>query len=443
MASQFASVTSEEITQINDDAVPENTKKATKFGLAVFKEWFPIQKEFTTPSEEMSPPEQNKCLQKFYLSATKRDGSFYNKKSLTAIRAALDRHLRSPPFSKPFSIIGDSQFNDANISLSNFLKTLSKSGQIAPTMHKQPLTKEIVAKLYEEGELVDTDSLQPHKLQQTAWFFISLFLGKRGRENQQLLKRHMLVLRETPSGEKYLEMSRERGAVLATKTHQGGLDDKEDESNGKIFQRPSSKRCPVKLIEKCRIPSAAVYSRNREVRANRLTQQDMLCGWTVEDVKNCLTFQGFKEGTALFSNELDFGPADKVSGCKASSSLEDITTKSAAIVVLIFLEVNSMQDVTVEKHLYPLAKKLTVKYRSLGKDQLSVKIAKALISQGYIEVRSPVKCVEVNFLNLNRDIVCKKKDQLKSNYPDLEEYDDNGDTDSITTAFFFNLFWWF
>ena len=198
----------------------------------------------------MSPPELNKCLQKFYLLARKRDGSFYNKKSLTAIRTALDRHLRSPPFSKPFSIIGDSQFNDANTSLSNFLKTLSKSGQIAPTMHKQPLTKEVVAKLYEEGELVDTDSLQLHKLQQTAWFFISLFLGKRGRENQQLLKKHMLVSRETPSGEKYLEMSRERGAVLATKNHQGGLDDKEDESNGKIFERPGSKRCSVKLIEK-------------------------------------------------------------------------------------------------------------------------------------------------------------------------------------------------
>ena len=37
MASRFASMTSEEITQINDKAVPENTKKATKLGLAVFK----------------------------------------------------------------------------------------------------------------------------------------------------------------------------------------------------------------------------------------------------------------------------------------------------------------------------------------------------------------------------------------------------------------------
>ena len=38
MAVRFATVTSEEITQINDEAVPENTEKATKFGLAAFKD---------------------------------------------------------------------------------------------------------------------------------------------------------------------------------------------------------------------------------------------------------------------------------------------------------------------------------------------------------------------------------------------------------------------
>ena len=37
MASRFASVTSKEITQINNEGVLENTKKATKFGLAVIK----------------------------------------------------------------------------------------------------------------------------------------------------------------------------------------------------------------------------------------------------------------------------------------------------------------------------------------------------------------------------------------------------------------------
>ena len=140
---------------------------------------------------------------------------------------------------------------------------------------------------------------------------------------------------------------------------------------------------------------------------------------------------------SFFIDEPDFGPSpvDNGNSSRASSKLDDITSKSAAIVVLTFLGVNSMQDVTVVKHLYPLAKKVTVKYRSLGKYQLSVKIATALISQGYIEVKSPVKGGDVNFLNLKReDIVCKKKDQLKSNDPDLDGSDaDNGDTDSVTT----------
>ena len=60
----------------------------------------------------------------------------------------------------------------------------------------------------------------------------------------------MLALRKTPAGEEYYEVGNERGAVLATKNHQGGLDDQDDKSNGKIFQRPGSKRFPVKLISK-------------------------------------------------------------------------------------------------------------------------------------------------------------------------------------------------
>ena len=48
---------------------------------------------------------------------------------------------------------------------------------------------------------------------------------------------------------------------------------------------------------------------------------------------------------------------------------------------------------------------------------------------------------EVNFLNLKREnILCKKKDQLKSNDPDGEESDDNGDTDSITTDSSFSTY---
>ena len=64
------------------------------------------------------------------------------------------------------------------------------------------------------------------------------------------MKKTMLALRKTPAGEQYYEVSNERGAVLATRNHQGGIDDPDDESNGKFFERPGSKQCPVKLISK-------------------------------------------------------------------------------------------------------------------------------------------------------------------------------------------------
>ena len=45
----------------------------------------------------------NKCLSKFYVSFRRKDGSFYNlKTSLLSVRAALDRHLKSPPHNKIF-----------------------------------------------------------------------------------------------------------------------------------------------------------------------------------------------------------------------------------------------------------------------------------------------------------------------------------------------------
>ena len=49
------------------------------------------------------------------------------------------------------------------------------------------------------------------------------------------MKKGMFALRKTPAGEEYYEVSNERGAVLAEKNHQGGLDDQDDESNGKSF----------------------------------------------------------------------------------------------------------------------------------------------------------------------------------------------------------------
>ena len=192
----------------------------------------------------------NKCLSKFYLSARKQDGSHYKKTSLLSIRAALDRYLRSPPLSKKFSICDGIQFNEANKALNSYLKHLASSGKIAGTIHKNPLTAEVIQKFFESGELTSADTKIPRALLQTTWFYVSLYFGKRGRENQSRMKKSMLRLAVTAAGEEYFELNKEEpGAVLSTKNHTGGLEGTEDHADGKIFSSPGSKRCPVQTIK--------------------------------------------------------------------------------------------------------------------------------------------------------------------------------------------------
>ena len=95
----------------------------------------------------------NKCLSKFYVSVRRKDGSFYKRTSLLSVRAALDRHLKSPPHNKTFSICDNHLFSEANKTLNSYLKQLVNEGKIAGTVHKNPLTDETIKKLYERGEL--------------------------------------------------------------------------------------------------------------------------------------------------------------------------------------------------------------------------------------------------------------------------------------------------
>ena len=192
----------------------------------------------------------SKCLSKFYVSVRRKDGSFYKKTTLLSLRAALDRHLKSPPHNKKFSICDNYLFSEANKTLSSYLKQLVSEGKIAGTVHKNPLTGETIEKLYEQGELTDADTRDPRALLQSAWFFVSIYFGKRGRENQHLLKKSMLRVVKTADGEEFFELNKsEPGAVLTSKNHTGGLDGSEDHSDGKIFPLATSRRCSVEVLK--------------------------------------------------------------------------------------------------------------------------------------------------------------------------------------------------
>ena len=105
-----------------------------------------------------------------------------------------------------------------------FVKDLRKSCRISGIVHKKAISKQQIQKLFESGELDPADTKNPSQLQRTAWFYLGLFCGRRGRENQQEMKPGMLALRMTPQGQEYFELNRQfAGAVPATKNHQDGL----------------------------------------------------------------------------------------------------------------------------------------------------------------------------------------------------------------------------
>ena len=230
--------------------VPVFKQRLRNYNHIFLFDWFSQQTEFSTRIEEIKKIDLGKCLDKFYLSARQKDGGYYKATSLRSIRAGLDRYLQSTELKKPFSIITDPEFVQANKALDAFLKTLRKDGEIAGVVHKETLTREIVEELFHSGQLGPTDTKNPSQVLNKVWFYVSLYFGKRGRENQRKMTKQMLVFRTTLNGSQYYEVNRSvAGSLPSTKNHQGGIQDGEDESNAKMFELPGSPRCPVQTVK--------------------------------------------------------------------------------------------------------------------------------------------------------------------------------------------------
>ena len=129
----------------------------------------------------MSKQELNDCLKSFYTSARKQDGSYYKTSSMKSIRAAIDRigFFALHRTAKQISIIGDPAFTEANQVLDAFVKDLRKTGKIAGVVHKKPITKQQIQRLYECRELGPANSTNPAQLQRkTVWFYLVLYFGQ-------------------------------------------------------------------------------------------------------------------------------------------------------------------------------------------------------------------------------------------------------------------------
>ena len=90
--------------------------------------------------------------------------------------------LTQAPHRKAFSIIRDKVFVPANKALDSHLKSFAKTGIVSSIKHKQALDREVVEQLFTAKQLGNDT---PESLLQTAWFYLMLYFGRRGWEDQR------------------------------------------------------------------------------------------------------------------------------------------------------------------------------------------------------------------------------------------------------------------
>ena len=77
------------------------------------------------------------------------------------------------------------------------------------------------------------------------WFNISLYFCRRGRENQRKLTKNSFIFKTDANNVEYVEMAEQE----KTKNHPGGLSDKADEADPKMFSTGET-NCPVQYLKK-------------------------------------------------------------------------------------------------------------------------------------------------------------------------------------------------
>ena len=104
-----------------------------------------------------------------------------------------------------------------------------------------------------------------------------------------------------------------------------------------------------------------------------------------------------------------------------------MSLQSAEICIVKAFNVHSIHFLTVRKHLLPLGKALSVKCRSLGKYQLLIPLAKALVKAGHIAIEGS----DINYRNLKRTEVNVITDIESLISGDGEESQDSFSSDDV------------
>lgn len=237
---RFASFNDDEFNDIVINKDAENTKKSTKQATTIFREYL-SEKSLPVDFESLDKQTLAKILGKFYVEARKANGENYKTATLNAIRAGINRHLKSEyECTDLIDIIKDSEFVKANEAYKAAIVELKKIGK-GDVKHHEIITDNDLQKLYDSAVF---DQNSPSGLQDKVWFELMLFICRRGRENLRDLKKDHFVIETDENGRQYVTQAVDE---LTKKSREDSSSSRADA--GRMYETGDA-HCPVSSFRK-------------------------------------------------------------------------------------------------------------------------------------------------------------------------------------------------
>ncbi|XP_032228739.1 uncharacterized protein LOC5504541 [Nematostella vectensis] len=243
---RFGDSSEEEIQRLLEERSTRNTKKANRFAVRIFREYL-REKGHDPCFEDYDKTSLNNILRKFYVEARKRDGDFYKKSALSAIRFALNRHLQ---LVRNIDIINDPEFRVSSEVFRAQTVELMRLGKGID--HIADISAEDLKKLYFSDVF---NQLTPEGLQKKSFFDLMYLSGsKRSRGN----------LREQTRDTFAIGFDQERNMRF--------IYSKKDSNTTiplwKIYEKKGNPRCPVatfsKYLSKLNPMNASLWQRPKK-----------------------------------------------------------------------------------------------------------------------------------------------------------------------------------
>ena len=169
-----------------------------------------------------------------------KDGKYFKTSSLSTIRAAIERYLKQLPLNKPWSIVGDPAFASANKVLNAICRKNAQEGNACPVVHKPQAST--AAFPNRPGQLGECEIQDPAQFLRRPISISPSILVKESVKIKESLQKKCCHSSQPPKVANLMSLE----ICWELKSHQGGLHDSNNESDGKVFAVLTSLRCPVK-----------------------------------------------------------------------------------------------------------------------------------------------------------------------------------------------------